>query len=338
MNITGTALPGNSPVFFGRDQALHEALSVLRRPDKPGCVSVVAERRMGKSSFIEQLRVALAAEADLVAIHANPQAWDGIDPQRFYSGLHRAIIEALTAGPSTEAATDVDGTVQSAGPVAPVEGYAGLRDHIGELAWDPGLRFVLLLDEFETLADNPAFDLGFFIQLRALANAPEYRFGILIASRRSLSALRRIERIEDSSFWSLFGFKHVLGLLSEDQARALLDAPMRKSLTPKQRPDLQGLWEQVVVRITGRHPALLQMAAANIWIARRHGYEADLMHIRLGARDYLLDQWRHLESEQQRALSVARLRCAPIRPLWEGWRPPAPWPGEYWPWPGVSTT
>ena len=44
--VTGDALPANSPVFFGRDQALHETLSVLCRPDKPGCVSVVAERRM----------------------------------------------------------------------------------------------------------------------------------------------------------------------------------------------------------------------------------------------------------------------------------------------------
>lgn len=73
--VTGDALPGNSPVFFGRDQALHETLSVLRRPDKPGSVSVVAERRMGKSSFIEQLRVALAAEAGLVTVHADPQAY-----------------------------------------------------------------------------------------------------------------------------------------------------------------------------------------------------------------------------------------------------------------------
>ena len=50
----GSALPGNSPVFVGRDQALHGTLSVLLRQDKPGSVSVVAERRMGKSSFIGQ--------------------------------------------------------------------------------------------------------------------------------------------------------------------------------------------------------------------------------------------------------------------------------------------
>ncbi|MGD8587380.1 MAG: hypothetical protein PVG22_00975 [Chromatiales bacterium] len=35
-DITGTSLPANPPVFFGRQQILHEILSVLRRPDKPG--------------------------------------------------------------------------------------------------------------------------------------------------------------------------------------------------------------------------------------------------------------------------------------------------------------
>lgn len=53
--VTGTALPGNSPVFFGRVQILHEILSVLRRPNKPGCVSLLGERRIGKSSLLNQI-------------------------------------------------------------------------------------------------------------------------------------------------------------------------------------------------------------------------------------------------------------------------------------------
>jgi len=301
--VTGSALPGNSPVFVGRDQALHETLSVLLRPDKPGSVSVVAERRMGKSSFIEQLRAVLAAEPGLVSIHANAQAWDGMDPPRFHRGLSRAIGDALAGTATADDVGAGSGTGSGAGAgLAPVEGFAGLRDTIEGLARAGDRRFVLLLDEFETLADNPAFDQAFFTQLRSLANAPDYRFGILIASRRSLLDLRRIHSIEGSAFWNLFGFKHVLGLLSDDQARGLLEQPMRRSLTPAQRPDQDWLWEEVVGPITGRHPALLQMAAADVWSAGANGFDPDLTHIRQGARDYLLAQWAYLDDAQQQVL------------------------------------
>ena len=182
-----------------------------------------------------------------------------------------------------------------------MEDYSGLRNNIRDLAREHGLRTLLLLDEFETLAKNTAFDTEFFIQLRSLANAPEYRFGILIASRRSLFELRRIHTIEASAFWNLFGFKHTLGLLSEDEAGELHE-PMRRSLKPKQRPDPDWLWEQLVTPITGCHPALLQMTAHAVWQARADCDQPDLARVRYGARDYLLDQWNHLDGEQRTVL------------------------------------
>jgi len=45
----------DSPVFFGRERELVETLAVLRRLDKPGNVSVLGERRFGKSSFLNQV-------------------------------------------------------------------------------------------------------------------------------------------------------------------------------------------------------------------------------------------------------------------------------------------
>jgi len=68
--VTGHSLPPDSPVFFGWERELAETLGVLRRPDKPGSVSVLGERRFGKSSFLNQVWQALAAEPDLVCIHA----------------------------------------------------------------------------------------------------------------------------------------------------------------------------------------------------------------------------------------------------------------------------
>jgi hypothetical protein len=66
--------------------------------------------------------------------------------------------------------------------------------------------------------------------LRALADRPEYRFGYLVSSRRPLQKLCHAHDIASSSFWNIFGFKHVLGLLSENEnQKRILSAPYTRS-------------------------------------------------------------------------------------------------------------
>lgn len=57
--VPGTALVANSPVFFGREQLIHEISAGLRRP-KPDCISVLGVRRIGKSSLLNQVVAKLA--------------------------------------------------------------------------------------------------------------------------------------------------------------------------------------------------------------------------------------------------------------------------------------
>lgn len=46
-----------------------------------------------------------------------------------------------------------------------------------------------MIDEFEIMAGNPAFDAYFFSKPRALADRPEYRLGYVVSSRRPLKDL-----------------------------------------------------------------------------------------------------------------------------------------------------
>lgn len=151
--VTGTALPGNSPVFFGRVQILHEILSVLRRPDKPGCVSLLGERRIGKSSLLNQVHQALGQESGLITIHADAQNWNQKSQQNFFAQLQQAIAQAIGQA--------VQGQVRD---------YPNFRDFILALAQDHSYRFVLILDEFEVMAGNPNFNAEFFRNMRALGN------------------------------------------------------------------------------------------------------------------------------------------------------------------------
>lgn len=279
--ITGTSLPANSPVFYGRAQALHEILASLRRLDKPGCISLLGERRIGKSSLLNQVFAALAKEPALVSIHATVQDWDNKDQKGFFSNLHQQIALATDEKPD-------DG----------VKDYPSFRDFIYQLNHkSKDHRFVLILDEFEGMADNPNFDAKFFENLRTLGERPEYRFGYLISSRDNLQSLCKQKKIQGSMFWNIFGFPQILGLLSELEAKQLLEQPMYKSLHHSKRPDPETLWSELFPQ-TGHHPALLQMVAASHWSARDGGFEINQLQIESGLREYLDDLWYQRSKEE----------------------------------------
>jgi hypothetical protein len=241
--VTGTSLPGNSPVFAGRKAALHQILSVLRTPNKPGCVSLLGERRIGKSSLLNQVYEALGKEPGLIAIHATALNWDKNSQKQFYTGLHRAVTKALGLADAAEM-TD----------------YPGLREFIHGLAREHSHRFVLILDEFESLAGNPNFDTDFFYNLRTLGERPEYRFGFLLSSRRPLKELcRDHDKIEASGFWNIFGTRPVLGLLTEQEAEWLAVEPFAAALGADKRTAAETFWRDDAQRLTGRHPALIQI-------------------------------------------------------------------------------
>jgi len=283
--VTGPALPGNSPVFFGRTQILHEILSTLRHSDKPGCVSLLGERRIGKSSLLNQVYAALGQEAGLVCIYATTQNWETATRQRFFSQLHAAIAEATGA--------DAAGTV---------EDYPGFREFIGTLVGGRGLRFVLLLDEFDVMAGNPEFDEQFFYQLRALGDLPEYRFGYLTASRRPLKALCDSHGIAASKFWNIFDRRR-LGLLSDSEAEALAAEPFKQTLPPERCPDLPLFWREKVRPWTGPHPLMIQIVASAHWNALDGDYQPNLRETRAKLREHLESFWSSCEEAERRYLA-----------------------------------
>lgn len=280
--VTGTALPGNSPVFFGRVQNLHEVLSVLRRPDKPGCVSLLGERRIGKSSLLNQIYQALGQEPDLVSIHATAQNWNQKSQQNFFAQLQQTIAQAIGQAVQDQ-----------------VRDYPDFRDFILALTQDRRFRFVLILDEFEVMAGNPNFNADFFRNMRALGNEPEPRFGYLVSSRRPLKTLcRDNKKIDESSFWNIFDPRAVVGLLSEQEARDLVIKPFQCSLSPDKQPDLSQLWRDHIKPLSGHHPALIQIVAARYWNARDGSYDPDLLGIVTDIREYLEDFWYQRGQEE----------------------------------------
>nr|VFK58601.1 MAG: AAA ATPase domain-containing protein [Candidatus Kentron sp. TUN]VFK67480.1 MAG: AAA ATPase domain-containing protein [Candidatus Kentron sp. TUN] len=282
--VTGTELPENSSVFFGRAQIMHDVLSVLRNPNKPGCVSLLGERRMGKSSLLNQIFVALGKEEGLVTILGSTQGWSDYTPAAFFSDLYRTIASVLSTGEPTDLSS-----------LSPVTDYPGFRDFIRQ--YTDRYRFILILDEFETMAGDPKFNGTFFANLRHLGSTPQFRFGYLLASRRPLSELRQQDKgLDSSSFWNIFGIPHVVSVLHPKDMRELIREPWQRSLqgTP--------LWPEAMEKLeelVGAYPALLQMVLDRMWTACAGGYELDPDEVRRGLWGYFDGLWRHRSEEEK---------------------------------------
>jgi hypothetical protein len=270
-----SALPENSPVFFGRENLLHRFRLKLC-DENPGHVSLVGDPRIGKSSLMNQLRAILAAEEGLVSICCNAQSLNEASQKRFFSDLGETIAGAL--GEELDAAP---------------EDFDQLQHYIRQQAEE--YRFVLLLDEFEILADNPVFDATFFDNLRSLGDEPKNHFGFFIISHEQLRQLCHTEAVGGSRFWNIFDV-WVLGLLDADAARQLVELPLQRA-----EIILDTTPEQMLKRY-GRHPFLLQRALYEYTFAAQNGLTPDLRHLDRNLYNAMQDLWMRCKEQE-----VARL-------------------------------
>lgn len=182
--------------------------------DRPQCVSVVGDPRIGKSTFLD----GLAASADA----ADPAPPTGT---RF---IRLAMTGPVSTSPTaflavvldTLANGGADGARLSSVPGSPdasPRAYAALEAQVQKLAQDGG-RLVLLLDDFDRVTSSPAFPATFFSFLRSLAN--NFPVAYVTTSRQDLQQLCVSREVEESPFFNIFQNLN-LGPLDEAQTRAL---------------------------------------------------------------------------------------------------------------------
>lgn len=277
--VTGNSLIANSGVFFGRRKERFKILSALRNPNNPASVSLLGERRIGKTSLLNQLYKELAKEDKLISIQTSTQNWKQYSAKDFFKSLHQCLADTVNMA--------IENNDNSA--------YEQCRDFIASLAED--YRFVLMIDEFELIASNDNFDADFFSHLRGLGDTASYRFSFVISSRRELQELCRKEKIEASMFWNIFGVREVLNLLDEKDAKNLLFKPLEKTLGYSYS---DRLWNEVK-KMTGCHPLLIQLVAFSYWNCKHYDFSVDEIEIKMNLRRYLKDWFyqRSGESQQQ---------------------------------------
>ncbi len=239
--------------FYGRQQELEHLCGALLTGQ---CRAIVGERKIGKSSLLTSLttpsirrRFGLEAERYLFAYldlegmvsASRSEFWQEVLEQ-YSSGLREEDLRLLFH--STARETEVR--------------FMRIRRLLRQ-AGDAGYRPVLILDEFEALAQNPDFGPDFYGELRSLAG--EVGVVYITASRRSLYELTyRHSGTLSSPFFNIFT-ELPLGLMTEEEVQALLEGISRLGGSP-------GLGSEEVrlaLEWAGPHPFFAQVAGYHLW-------------------------------------------------------------------------
>ena len=294
--------------FYGRTsqiEALYSAV-VTRQ-----CRSLVGERKLGKSSLLTTL-----GQPETLRRY-------GLDPQRQLP-LYFDLESMASASPADFWIEVLDGLCahlpSSAGDLC-----AAIQKTVdaGEMRFmnvrrllrrvhDASLDVVLCLDEFESLARNARFEPDFYGELRSLAG--ELGLVYLTASKRSLYELTYEHSDTLSSpFFNIFS-ELPLGLMSEEEARALLAGLSSQGSAAFCDDEIA-----FALSLAGTHPFFLQIAGFHLYDTpgcgkprAMEGYQQIRRRFLAEAEDHYRYLWSQLSNTQQLALAHLSQASEPV--------------------------
>ncbi|MCB0090966.1 MAG: winged helix-turn-helix domain-containing protein [Caldilineaceae bacterium] len=306
--------------FFGRQYELQNLCAVVRNGQS---VAVIGPRRIGKSSLLWQivhtLMTDIAPTLPYCAVYISGEAWQTQTSNALYAGLWQALLMTMRAyalaanlPPGDSETDELD--------------FSTFMRNL-RLVTSTGIQVVFLLDEFDALSRNRHLNEFFFSALRSLV-AP---LGIVYvtASTRPLLELTYAQQSALSSpFFNIF-LPHHLELLSEQEAVGLLHG-----IAALGKLEMNAPQQQLLLDLAGPHPCFLQIAGYHYWEALQAGMAYSLEQLQTAiyaeAAPLWAYQWRHLTSDEQRALMLlatdtplsparlARLRLACLVQMTQG--------------------
>jgi hypothetical protein len=227
--------------FVGRER---EMSNIFARLQTLACVSVVGQRRIGKSSLAYQACVRapkqLGSECRAAFVDLLSSKHHTLD------GLLRAVVEGLG-----------ESGWEPTGESSP-EKLASFEDAIRQLR-KGGCMPVVFLDEFEGLASRvEQFGDDLLESWRSLGN--DGQMGFVATSARPMEEVTKQSGLT-SSFYNIFAQMR-LGELREPEAREFARWALRVG-------GLEAGDDAFILRVGGEHPLRLQVAAWHLFEARQ---------------------------------------------------------------------
>jgi serine/threonine-protein kinase len=232
----------NDPAqFFGRSREVLKIFSRIGAP-RPQSISVVGERRIGKSSLLcyianPQIRVRyLDNPESYIFISIDLQQKRRLTRDEFF----KELLSRIAKETQDEAISHLEPHLDS---------LRALLERFKE----QGRKLIVLLDEFDVITTNRAFDLEFYSFLRSIAN--NYDVAYVTSSARDLQELCHTQLIADSPFFNIFT-NVFLRAFSRKEATELITRPSEEAGLPLEH------YARRIMEIAGYFPYFLQIACS----------------------------------------------------------------------------
>jgi eukaryotic-like serine/threonine-protein kinase len=288
-------------LFFGRDQQLRDILESI---DRRECVSIVGERRAGKTSLMYQALQPYVwdryvQDQRCLAVHLNAETL----PQN-EEGFFREVLQAL----------DDQYPGLLAAPTAGPPHQRAMRRALESLR---PRRLALFIDEFECISQCEAFSPSFFVFLRGLSF--DYDISFIISTRTRLIECCSHE-VLTSPFPNIFKTVR-LGPFSKDEFDTFVDRTSSLSGCP------MGQVKEQIEQLAGRFPFLMQMACWHYfraWEGRGNFDNGvhELVRQRFydEAHSHFAAVWKKYLSDEERSVILGVLRGGQLVRPHVAWR------------------
>jgi hypothetical protein len=278
--------------FFGR---VEELRNIYTRIQGGQSVSLVGERRVGKSSLLNALefeREGFEIPSEFTFVPVDMQYIPDCNPEIFQKYLLSRISE-----------------------IARIEVGGPSRSSLEQAAKDlerEGRRLVVILDEFDVLVHNSLIPIEFFSFLRSWAT--QFQIPFVVASREgSIDQVAEDDKT-GSAFLNIFGTIYV-GPLKSDDAEELIASP-----SYEQGIEFTGEEVELILSLAGLFPLFLQIACYHLFDLKISGqFSKEVLNSNFAFEaiphfSYLLKRLTDMERSALRSfLAGEHLRQGPAR-------------------------
>jgi len=275
-------LPHDSDMFFGRESEIRQITDSLMKAN-PESVSIVGERRIGKSSLANRIFHKIRADEKMIAVFLD---CDGLEN----TCTTRENFFLVLAEKFSEFQERFDGYYGD----KLFRDYISFRNFIKKEAAN-GFRFAVFIDEFETLPEQAFADDSFFSNLRFLANGPNYHLAFVTVSCKSLKEMTHKD-IQSSGFWNIFSTK-IIGLLDEKTATDLRVYGFKKAGFSLEEDE-----HEACIEYAGEFPFFIQLVCDHIFDAKYSKEEWDRDNTEFKLLEYYENIWENRNNYDQKIL------------------------------------